>query len=210
MSATSASRACVFALALLLAPALAGATEPPAEDRARIGEGVGHDVRGRIAVNQAAGSGNAQTNLAAIAFSAGGTGLVDMRASQHPATAVDRSRAAHAQIDDAAFAGSHGVLSINQVAGSGNAQANLFGIGQYPLDGTPGASAIDGLDDAALAAVAGDTPSGSTDTTVRIRQARIADEAFRGSQGVVQVNQTAGVGNLSTNAIVLQLPGGTP
>ena len=28
--------------------------------------------------------------------------------------------------------------------------------------------------------------------------------------GVVQVNQTAGVGNQSTNAVVLQLPGGAP
>jgi hypothetical protein len=38
----------------------------------------------------------------------------------------------------------------------------------------------------------------------------IADDAFRGSQGVVQVNQTAGVGNSSANAIVIQLPGGSP
>ena len=32
--------------------------------------------------------------------------------------------------------------------------------------------------------------------------------AFARSQGVVQVNQTAGVGNTSVNAVVLQLPGG--
>ena len=69
---------------------------------------------------------------------------------------------------------------------------------------------VAGVDDAALAGVAGDTTSGGAQPTSRPREAFIADDAFRGSQGVVQVNQTAGVGNASTNAIVLQLPGGTP
>ena len=68
----------------------------------------------------------------------------------------------------------------------------------------------DALNQTASAGVAGDTTSGGAQPTSRPSEAFIADDAFRGSQGVVQVNQTAGVGNASTNAIVLQLPGGTP
>lgn len=224
-------------LALLLAPCVAWATEPPttpadptappaepvppAVDQARIGDNAVRGASGRIAVNQAAGIGNVQANLAAIALSPQGIGRAHAQARQQPASAADRSRTARVRIDGDAFAGSHGALAVNQVAGSGNAQANLFVVGQSPFGGASAAAVIAGLpgsaptdiapaDDAALAAVAGEPTPESTDTIAPIRRARIADGAFRGSQGVVQVNQTAGVGNFSTNAIVLQLPGGTP
>ena len=119
-----------------------------------------------------------------------------------PAAADDR-----AVIEGQAAAGTGGRIAVNQAAGTGNAQANLFAIGQL---GSPAVALVAGVDDAALAGVAGDTTSGGAQPTSRPREAFIADDAFRGSQGVVQVNQTAGVGNASTNAIVLQLPGGTP
>jgi hypothetical protein len=43
-----------------------------------------------------------------------------------------------------------------------------------------------------------------------VREARIDAGAIASPRGVLQINQTAGVGNASVNAIVLQLPGGTP
>lgn len=191
--------------ALAIAAAPASATEPPAgHDRAVVSDQAAAGASGRIAVNQAAGTGNAQANLAAIAVTAdGGTGLVGLRSLQRP-SAGSPDRAASTQVRDGAFSGSRGLLSVNQVAGSGNAQTNLFAIGQLAVP------AFTGVDDAALAAIAGDTSSEGAVAPSRPREARIADNAFRGSQGVVQVNQTAGVGNASTNAIVLQLPGGTP
>ena len=204
------SRAHLVVLPLLLGFAAIGAARAagpsPGEDNALLDGQAGVGARGRIAVNQAAGSGNAQSNLAAIAISTSGTGQVGLQARQQP-FAGPRDRAASAQLQGGAFSGSQGLLSINQVAGSGNAQANLFAVGQHvgPTD-----VVLAGLDDSARASVTGDSASGQPAAPPVTRDARIGDGAFRGSQGVVQLNQTAGVGNLSTNAIVLQLPGGTP
>ena len=199
---------------LLLVSGAAWASDDAPLDQAVIEGAAVTGAQGRIAVNQAAGTGNAQANLGALATSDGGLGLVGVHAAQQPGatTPAMRERDAAARIQHGAFSGSQGVLSVNQVAGSGNAQANLFMVGQGPQGVVAaGVHGIAGIDDAALADVAGDANSteGAVVPSWR-REAVIADDAFRGSQGVVQVNQTAGVGNSSTNAIVLQLPGGTP
>ena len=199
---------------LLLVSAPAWASDDTPLDQAVIEGAAVSGAQGRIAVNQAAGTGNAQANLGALATSDGGLGLVGVHAAQKPGATSPalRERDAAAHIQHGAFSGSQGVLSVNQIAGSGNAQANLFMVGQGPQGVVAaGVHGISGIDDAALADVAGDanTTEGAVVPSWR-REAVIADDAFRGSQGVVQVNQTAGVGNSSTNAIVLQLPGGTP
>ncbi|MBZ4037984.1 hypothetical protein [Novilysobacter selenitireducens] len=199
---------------LLLVSGPAWASDDTPLDQAVIEGAAVSGAQGRIAVNQAAGTGNAQANLGALATSDGGLGLVGVHAAQKPGATSPalRERDAAAHIQHGAFSGSQGVLSVNQIAGSGNAQANLFMVGQGPQGVVAaGVHGISGIDDAALADVAGDanTTEGAVVPSWR-REAVIADDAFRGSQGVVQVNQTAGVGNSSTNAIVLQLPGGTP
>ena len=199
---------------LLLVSGPAWASDDTPLDQAVIEGAAVSGAQGRIAVNQAAGTGNAQANLGALATSDGGLGLVGVHAAQKPGETSPalRERDAAARIQHGAFSGSQGVLSVNQIAGSGNAQANLFMVGQGPQGVVAaGVHGISGIDDAALADVAGDanTTEGAVVPSWR-REAVIADDAFRGSQGVVQVNQTAGVGNSSTNAIVLQLPGGTP
>ena len=199
---------------LLLVSGPAWASDDTPLDQAVIEGAAVSGAQGRIAVNQAAGTGNAQANLGALATSDGGLGLVGVHAAQKPGATSPalRERDAAARIQHGAFSGSQGVLSVNQIAGSGNAQANLFMVGQGPQGVVAaGVHGISGIDDAALADVAGDanTTEGAVVPSWR-REAVIADDAFRGSQGVVQVNQTAGVGNSSTNAIVLQLPGGTP
>ena len=199
---------------LLLVSGPAWASDDTPLDQAVIEGAAVSGAQGRIAVNQAAGTGNAQANLGALATSDGGLGLVGVHAAQKPGATSPalRERDAAAHIQHGAFSGSQGVLSVNQIAGSGNAQANLFMVGQGPQGAVAaGVHGITGIDDAALADVAGDANSteGAVVPSWR-REAVIADDAFRGSQGVVQVNQTAGVGNSSTNAIVLQLPGGTP
>lgn len=176
-------------------------------ERALITDSAGHQASGRTAVNQAAGVGNAQSNLAALALADRGPALVGLQ-SQQRVTGGDRARNASARIDGNAFSDSQGLLSINQAAGGGNAQTNLFVIGNGAL--VQADQRISGLDDAALAAVAGEQPIEATEISPWLREAVIADDAFRGSQGVVQVNQTAGIGNSSVNAIVLQLPGGAP
>lgn len=213
--------ACAAASALVLASLTAGAQQQPtpaaaaAPDRpsheALVGDRFAEGTSGRVAINQAAGEGNVQANLAAIAV--GGSVEVASAARQQ-AGAGDPKRDAHARIDGAAFGESHGLLAINQAAGGGNVQANLVAIGQgdtsVAIAGI--AQTVTGLADAALADVAasgpGATPSAPADTPRR--EALIGGDAFARSQGLVQVNQSAGVGNASANAIVLLLPAGGP
>lgn len=195
---------CLSALFCAAAVCLASTAHAQNQDQAFIGDQAGANSQGRIAVNQAAGAGNAQANLAAFAYSSEGLGMADTRSLQS-ATPAQRNAAARATIDGSAFNNSSGALSLNQVAGSSNLQLNTIAIG------TGGFSLIARADDAALSETAGaGTSTEGTATATPDRHALIDTDAFRGSQGVVQVNQTAGVGNLSTNAIVLQLPGSTP
>lgn len=192
----------------LAAVPVAAQTAPdasPRHDQARIQHGAATGLSGRIAINQVAGVGNAQANLAVIAIAEQGQAVFDLGARQQVAGG-DRLRAASARISGQALNDASGVLSLNQAAGSGNAQLNLFAIGHGAA--VPGANLIAGLDDAALAAVAGDNRTEGAEASPVIRTASIDADALRGGRGVVQVNQTAGVGNASVNAIVLQLPGG--
>jgi hypothetical protein len=180
---------------------------PGSHDQAVIDGRAGTNGHGRLAVNMAAGAGNAQANLAAMAGIGDGPGFASIEYLQRPG-ATDRQAHATARIEDGAFGGGRGLVGVNQVAGSGNAQANVFLAGQgVALHGDgPGFAGDD-----VLAATAGDpTPIDPHHAPAWRREAVIADDAFRGSQGVVQVNQTAGVGNNSANAIVIQLPGGSP
>lgn len=191
-----------FGLAWLL---LLLALPAQAQEVARIEGQAGQLASGRMALNQAAGAGNAQANQMALAWSESGIGQADAQSMQ-AVTPGDRTRSAQAGIDGGAFQGVQGVLSINQVAGSGNAQANLFVVDQ-------GAMPAWVVDDTALAQAVGAPPAeGAGTPPTAAREARIDAGAFSGSTGVIQVNQGAGVGNAATNAIVLHLPlqGGTP
>ncbi len=221
MAAVSLCGVLAVPCALAQAPAASAPPAPAPQDEATVAGVAAGQAQGRIAINQAAGSGNAQVNLGAMASADGGLAVASVHAHKRTQRGT-RERDAVTRIHDGALSGSAGLLSVNQTAGSGNAQANLFLAGQGvsgpqmsgegPLGfAATGLQGISGIDDAALAAVAGDatTTEGAAAPSWR-REAVIADDAFRGSQGVVQVNQAAGVGNTATNAIVLQLPGGTP
>jgi hypothetical protein len=202
----------VFATSLAWAGEGTGAPLPAEVDRAQVGGDAVRGASGRVAFNQAAGHGNTQANLAAVALTADGLGGVALQLRQ-AVPAGERGRDASARIDGSAFHGGDGLLSINQAAGAGNAQANLIAIGQAgtAVAGIDLAQGIAGLDDVALAAVAGDVPDDdTTDAAAPLREAVIAGGALRETRGVMQVNQTAGVGNRSANTIVLLLPGSPP
>lgn len=190
----------------LLATAIAGdgRAEPPL-DRAVIGD-AGRGLDGRAAINQAAGQGNAQANQAALALTPDGVALATASAHQRleRPDPVAAARNAQARIDAGAFAGASGLLQLNQSAGAGNAQLNQFALAR-------GGMSAAALDDAALAQIAG-PPSAPLENrrAPSLRDAAIADDAFRGGHGVLQLNQTAGAGNASVNAIVLRLPGSAP
>ena len=104
-----------------------------------------------------------------------------------------------ARIGPGAFVGARGVIAVNQASGVGNAQVNTVVLAA----GASLASVTDGQ----LAAVSPRPGPAAGPATPTGRKALIDPGAFHGTSGVVQVNQTAGLGNATGNAFVLQTPG---
>jgi hypothetical protein len=199
-----------FAMTLLLASTLflpklafADTPTPETETQSDINGQALQGSFGRISVNQASGTGNAQANIAVIAVdTTAGADDSNLRSHQRTATA-ETVTTARSTIRDGAFSESSGVVAVNQTSGHGNAQVNAFLLGNGNLE-------VSSMTDSELSVA--NTQSGSTEgesvAPTLIRETHIGDDAFRGSHGVVQLNQSAGVGNSSANAIVLRLPGG--
>ena len=176
--------------------------------------------QGNLMLNQAAGDAQQQANARAIAIGrqAGVPGaqlsasydaakqsitltarpgtwttLPQIQGLADPA-AID----ATAHIGGSSFAGNQGVTGVNQGAGSGNQQINALRIAV----GLP-----QGLDDSALAqqSVAPSGLSGAAEPQSGQRVVSIDDAAFGNSRGVVQLNQSAGVGNRSINSLGIRV-----
>ena len=99
-----------------------------------------------------------------------------------------------ASIGGAAFAGSAGIIDVNQAAGTGNEQVNVVTI------------QLHGASDAALAtAVTQSAPLARRDGSSSQATATISPSAFSGASGLAQVNQTAGNGNATVNTFSLRV-----
>jgi len=162
-------------------------------------EALGGSV-GVVAVNVAAGDANLQTNAAALAQNVNGGSTARVAATQ--LANLDSNLApdvAIARIGGHAFAGSAGLISINQASGQANAQANgvAFALG---IDGEAIAESV-----LAQTLPESVTPAEPGPPRKGLREAAIADTAFEGAQGVVQVNQSAGSGNTTANRFALQV-----
>ncbi|ALU50592.1 hypothetical protein [Pseudomonas aeruginosa] len=91
-----------------------------------------------------------------------------------------------------------GNFALNQGAGLGNQQINAF---RLSVSNGP-----ESLDDSVLAqSVALTKVSGSATPVPGGRSVSTDDRAFAGSSGVVQVNQSAGVGNQSMNTLSVRV-----
>lgn len=158
-------------------------------------------VRGRFAVNMAAGDSNAQANAAAVALGGqgnlavgliGGAQVIDLKQTDSPDTSV-------ALIGNHAFAHSSGMISINQTSGTGNAQANgaALALGYKEV-----------IAESVLSATTSNAVPMDTKTGKSHQAASIHDTAFNGARGLVQVNQSAGSGNSTANNFALQVQSG--
>lgn len=148
---------------------------------------------GVIGVNMAAGDANAQANVRALVIGgeiAVAGAHVEQKTDEAAMSAMPSFQQDH--IGGEAFSSGSGLIGVNQTAGYGNAQANLvtIGLGSAPqLASTAELGASHGGGE--------DTDQGYTG-----RRSDIIDgHAFSGSQGVIQVNQSAGSANQVTNSI---------
>lgn len=157
----------------------------------------GTQYRGNFNVNQAAGDQQQQTNVRAIAIGteAGATTIVNQRLN----TPANPSMNATATIGGTSFSNGNGVLGVNQSAGANNQMANVMRISI--------SAAAQAMDDSALSQqnVALLPSSGATGTPTGSRQVVTSDQAFTGSRGVIQVNQSAGVGNRLANTLSIRV-----
>ncbi len=157
--------------------------------------GVGY--QGNLNVNQAAGDLQQQANTRAIAI--GTDASATTRINQKLRTQVDPAMNARSSIQGNAFSNGNGALGVNQSSGAANQQANAMRltISAQPLS----------MDDSALSQqnVALVKGSDSAGPTLGNRQVNTDDQAFTGSRGLIQLNQSAGVGNRMGNTLSVRV-----
>jgi hypothetical protein len=161
-------------------------------------------VHGAVAVNQAAGDFNQQSNAAAIAISAIEVSPAGIQIRQRTqANEAGAPGIDEAHITGRAFANTSGWIAINQASGASNAQANNLVIGV----GIRGEEATESI----LAQVLPATESASTGAANEgVRAVSIDNTAFEGARGIVQVNQSAGVGNATANNFAFRIVDANP
>ena len=166
-----------------------------ATESALISDGTASQARGHVAVNEAAGTGNAQLNQTVLAPGAH-AGVVF---SQHVGRATSAG-AMTAIVGAGAFAGAQGAIAINQASGASNRQFNVTLFGAQ--------TQIETVADRRLAAAAPHpAPELTANPADSTKVVAIDSGAFRGAAGVVQINQSVGTGNSTGNAFTLQIPG---
>ncbi|MBM7061996.1 adhesin [Pseudomonas sp. UL073] len=179
--------------ALLIGPALADNATP--QMNATI-QAAGQAYRGNLMTNQAAGDQQQQVNARAIG--AGDHSQTAIRVQQANTAIGNRTVDARASIGGAAYSQGSGVVGVNQGAGVANQQINAF---RLELNAPP-----ESLDDSALAQNAAPvTNSGVGVPQSGERTVEMDDGAFAGSRGVVQLNQSAGVGNRTANNLSIRV-----
>ncbi|WP_339452633.1 adhesin [Pseudomonas sp. EA_5y_Pfl2_R50] len=185
----------------LLLLALLGCSSAMAADPASINSAnirdSGAQYRGNFNVNQAAGDQMQQANTKAIAI--GTESHATTSVIQRIDTPADRSMNASANIGGNSFSNGNGILGVNQGAGANNQMANVT---RVSISAAP-----QSVDDSALSQqnVALLPSSGATGTSPGSRQVTTSDQAFTGSRGVIQVNQSAGVGNRMANTLSIRV-----
>jgi len=157
----------------------------------------GAQYQGNFSVNQAAGDLQQQANARAIATGREAAASTQIRQRQQ--SIVDPNMGASASIQGDAFSHGSGALGVNQSAGASTQQANALRIS---LSTQP-----QSIDDSVLLQqnVALINSSDPADTSPGYRQVTTGDQAFTGSRGVIQLNQSAGVGNQTANTLSVRV-----
>jgi hypothetical protein len=168
----------------------------PVVDQAVIGS-VGQNYQGNFSVNQAAGDQQQQINGRAIAI--GTEAQASGQYRQQVNTRIDPLRNARSTIEGNAFSNGSGILGVNQSSGANNQQINAVRLSI--------SAQAQSIDDSVLSQqnVALLQGSGTTEHSPGNRQVATSDQAFTGSRGVVQLNQSAGVGNQSVNTLSVRV-----
>ncbi|MGJ7549757.1 adhesin [Pseudomonas alloputida] len=189
-------RQTLFILALLSSAPAFAQSPVPVINGATI-DNSGAQYQGNFSINQAAGDLQQQANARALATGHEAAATTQIRQRQQ--AIVDPNMGASASIQGNAFSHGSGALGVNQSAGAATQQANALRIS---ISTQP-----QSIDDSVLLQqnVALINSSDPSDTSPGYRQVTTGDQAFTGSRGVIQLNQSAGVGNQTANTLSVRV-----
>ena len=160
---------------------------------------------GVIAVNLAAGDFNLQSNAQAIAIGAQAQVQIVQRQRIQALTA-SAPDAMIASIGGNALSGAHGLISINQASGVGNREANAIAVAvslaQQGIEEQTSSAWLADLGTQTNGAAGGRSQANPSSSP---RSASVAGTALRGAEGVVQLNQIAGMGNTAGNRLLIAI-----
>lgn len=190
------------ALALLWGggPLAWGDSERLVKNSSELSGGALSGVKGVSTTNMAAGDGNLQSSSGTLAI--GDSALSSDTLIQSAKIKRDSTihREADISISDHAFRQAEGWLSINQAAGHGNVQSNSFGVAL--------GISVSSLSNATLQQVTADQQGSSGtggDAGSAVRNIEVDQTSFEGARGVIQVNQSAGMGNATSNSFRMNM-----
>lgn len=168
----------------------------PVDNNASI-NASGQGYKGNVTVNQAAGDQQQQNNSRAIAINHDATATTQVRQRiDSPASSAINARAS---ISGNAFSNGTGMIGINQSAGANTQQVNAV---RVSISANPQSIDDSVLEQQNVTLLNG---SGATNQTPGSRQVTTSDQAFTGSRGVIQLNQSAGVGNRMANTLSVRV-----
>jgi hypothetical protein len=161
-------------------------------------EDSGQRFNGNFSLNQAAGLSHQQVNSRVISAGDSANTTSTIRQTLEIVPGSTTGAQMHSRIEGASFSQGNGVIGINQSAGIGNQHINAFRI---TLGAVP-----ESLDDSVLSQnVTRPSISGIAVPKNGERSVAISDDAFAGSRGVVQLNQSAGIGNTTANNLSIRV-----
>jgi hypothetical protein len=196
----------VATMAILFGGAAAAQTAPPpAPDAANNFNDSGNGSQGLIGVNQNTGDFNNQANIASIAFTGVGNSAalakVIADAEQSDNTAFDSQVVQTNGIKDA-FNNFSGVAQLNQTTGQANTQLNIVAIAF-----APGATFSPALTDVELRGVTSPI-TGRSQSSASPDSTNTIEGSFNHFQGLAQIQQIAGDGNVVVNVVAIAVGGG--
>ncbi|MDV2857273.1 hypothetical protein [Oceanimonas sp. CAM02] len=150
-----------------------------------------NSIKGSLGLNMAAGDNNIQVNLKSI--SADDHASSSIRSYTHNRTLTESSSGALVEIHKNSLNNSHGLISVNQVAGGGNSQLNSMAIA-FGKNAIVSNELLIGINTHSESS----TPAESDNS---IKNVRLSQNSLKGSSGAIQLNQIAGNGNVAVNRI---------
>jgi hypothetical protein len=183
----------IITIVAVLMLGVAGAAGSARAQDTSIGAATLTDTSGAISVNQVAGVGNQQTNEALVT-AAPGQVQIDQLSVGNFLTSADKGSAT---IGAGALAGTTGLLQVTQTSGAGNLSANAAFVGV--------SGAEDALSPITLSHFRGGFAPVDPNSPQYDGRYAIASSAFAGSSGLVQVDQTVGNNNVTSNVVAVHV-----